>query len=188
MCPPRPLNLMQHQINPFSLPHTFSLKPKFFSPYPTAKRSPAIFTLRLANWPSRGGPGLGPAFPIQFFFLHGQTEHHGGGCRGGKNKSWLPCVLITGYTNCVMEEVQFNTQTTHSTTNSAYGNNRQPAVIRSLEHMFISSVYKRKLLPPPPTRSATQWQTGDIHLFPTLIDQNITKLWPLRKPCSSSQW
>jgi len=156
MCPPRPLNLMQHQINPFSLPHTFSLKPKFFSPYPTAKRSPAIFTLRLANWPSRGGPGLGPAFPIQFFFLHGQTEHHGGGCRGGKNKSWLPCVLITGYTNCVMEEVQFNTQTTHSTTNSAYGNNRQPAVIRSLEHMFISSVYKRKLLPPPPTRSATQ--------------------------------
>jgi len=36
------------------MPHIFSLKAKsFFSPYPVAKRSPAIFTFRVANRTSR---------------------------------------------------------------------------------------------------------------------------------------
>jgi hypothetical protein len=104
----------------------------------------------------------------------------GGECRGvGKYKSWLSCVLITGYTICVIEEVHFNIKqrtAQHSTANRGYGKYRQPAVIRSLEHRFIFCVYERKLLVRTPT-SAPQWQTADIHLFPMLIAQQIKKFW-----------
>ena len=64
--------------------------------------------------------------------------------------------------------------------NSAYGNNRQPAVTRSLEHRFIFTVHKRKLIvrtppisPPPVGPAMTNGRHASVPNFDSSTDQEI---------------
>ena len=175
---PTSLNLLQHQINPFPMPHIFSLEAKFFPnpilfqrghlPFCSACRKLSVSQNQYCR-----DPGLGPAFSINFFFLHEQTEHHRG--RGDGREIQVLVILCINYCIHKLRHARGTIQykTAHSTTSSANGNNRQPAVIRILEHRFICINANYLCEQPPPTnRGLSPEMTNGRHTSVPSVDRS----------------